>query len=120
MIGGPQGAAARLGLKRTTLVSKIRLSSPEIWQVAEDLLVELYPSGPDAWGLWERAGGKNGDLLHQGTGRSRWRDALTLMGRGQGVRLESVLEQAKADYPNNDKLQVLMAHFGFPHHSEKR
>jgi len=114
------GCESLLDLWTRLRLSLVRLSSPEIWQVGEDLLVELYPSGPDAWGLWERAGGKNGDLLHQGTGRSRWRDALTLIGRGQGVRLESVLEQAKADYPNNDKLQVLIAQFGFPHHSEKR
>ena len=114
------GCESLLDLWTRLRLSLVQLSSREIWQVAEDLLVELYPSGPDAWGLWERAGGKNGDLLHQGTGRSRWRDALTLIGRGQGVRLESVLEQAKADYPNNDKLQVLMAQFGLPHHSKKR
>jgi GTPase-associated protein 1, N-terminal domain type 1/Effector-associated domain 1 len=117
---GVVGCESLLDIWTRLRLSLVRLSSPEIWQVAEDLLVELYPSGPDAWGLWERAGGKNGDLVHQGTGRSRWRDALSLIGRGRGVRLESVLEQAKADYPNNDKLRVLMEQFGLPHHSEKR
>ena len=80
------------------------LSEDEKWEAFENLATELYSSGPNEEGIWERAGGKNADLSLQDNGRSQWRKALGKSRRGKGVRPIAILKVMQEDFPNNEQI----------------
>ena len=82
----------------------LRQSKSEKWNALEDLATDLYPGGPSDEGVWERAGGRDGDLSFHETGRSQWREALRKVRSGKGVRLIAILEVMKEDFPNNQQV----------------
>ena len=83
------------------------VSKDEKWIVLEDLAADLYPNGPDYNELWDRAGGRDADLQSYGSGRSRWRDAIAQMRRGNGPRPAHLLDEMKRDFPSNDDVRYL-------------
>ena len=89
----------RLGITSLTKADK--------WDLFNEVAVELYPSGPDQDELWERAGGRNGDLEKQGTGSVRWKAVLRRMERGQNPRPARLLSAMLQDYPSSDRLRFL-------------
>jgi hypothetical protein len=76
-------------------------SSEEKWIAFEDLVTGLYPGGPDENALWDRSGGCDADLKSFGSGRSRWRSAVSDIRRGRGPRLARLLEEMQRDFPAN-------------------
>jgi hypothetical protein len=93
------------------------LSAEEKWHALEQVVTDLYPSGPDHDDLWRRAGGSNADLQHTGNGRSRWSDALRKVRAGYGLRVSNLVREMKTDFPLNDDLQSIGAD---PEFREKR
>lgn len=83
------------------------ITSDEKWLVLEELAADLYPGGPDAGELWERAGGRNSHLAFSGTGQARWHDALSQMRKGRSPQLTRLLEEMKRDFPANSQLHHL-------------
>ncbi|MCA6115200.1 hypothetical protein J6524_09850 [Bradyrhizobium sp. WSM 1738] len=84
------------------------ISQMEKWEALEHLSADLYPSGPDDEGVWERAGGYNADLPWGSSGRSRWRDALAQIRRGgKGPKIGSLLREMQRDFPGNSSLRLL-------------
>lgn len=83
------------------------VTSSEKWDALVELAAELYPTGPNHDGLWERAGGRDSDLGWGGNGRSRWRDALGRIRRGGGPRIDTLLREMQSDYPANTELRYL-------------
>lgn len=84
----------------------------EDWEEAfDDCLIDLYRDGPSQSNLWKRAGGDSSVLLkHAVSGRDAWLDALQKLRRGGGGRKITtvrIIEEAKKDYPNNEKLALL-------------
>lgn len=79
----------------------------EKWDSLVDLAAQLYPSGPDYNGLWERAGGEDADLGWGGNGRSRWREALWQIRRGGRPHIEGLLREMQKDYEANIELRYL-------------
>ncbi|OAT68666.1 hypothetical protein AWB85_24165 [Mycobacteroides immunogenum] len=67
---------------------------------------DLYPSGPHQDGLWERAGGDPSRLNYDGSGASRWWNAIRLIEKGGGgdITIESLVAQMQLDYPGNATL----------------
>lgn len=98
-----------VGLLWRLLLGVSPVSIAEKWKALEELAADLYPNGPDDTGLWDRAGGKDADLKSFGSGRTRWRDAMTQLQRGRGPRVSSLLEEIRRDYPANDELRALLA-----------
>ncbi len=96
-------------LSRWTRISlKLKpLSEDEKWDAFEDLVTELYPSGPNEKGMWERAGGNDSDLLLHQNGRTQWRKALRNVRRGAGVRPVDILNSMKEDFPTNKRISDL-------------
>ncbi|MFJ3483843.1 effector-associated domain EAD1-containing protein [Pseudomonas sp. NPDC090202] len=95
---------------------RVRLSSrstQDDWECLEAVAVELYPGGPDHEELWSRAGGRNADLQHGGSGRSRWYHTLAQMKNGKGVHVRSLVKEMRREYPSNELLRELDndAHF---------
>ena len=78
------------------------------WDLFGEVAVELYPSGPDQDELWERAGGRNGDLEKHGTGAARWKAVLSKISRGRDPRPERLLRVMLEDYPSNKQLRFLV------------
>ncbi|MGA4634577.1 effector-associated domain EAD1-containing protein [Pseudomonas solani] len=83
------------------------------WDYLEAVAVDLYPEGPDHEGLWSRAGGRDADLQHGGSGRSRWCHALAQIKNGKGPRVRNLLREMRREYSSNELLRELDndAHF---------
>ena len=83
------------------------VSEWEKWKVFETLVAELYPGGPDDYGLWERAGGKDADLSSKGAGRTRWQEAMRNVRNGRGPKASALLAAMMVDFPNNERIPHL-------------
>lgn len=84
------------------------VSADEKWATLEATACDLFPTGPDDAGLWERAGGHNADLNTTGNGRSRWRDALQRIRRGaRGPKIDKLMREMQKDFPQNPTLTFL-------------
>ena len=102
-----------LNLWTRFLLDLAPLSYEEKWELIEDTVTELYPSGPDHEDLWDRAGGRSGDLQHNGIGRARWHHALGQIRRGKGLPVDKLLREMRRDFPYNDKLRYLAQDYDF-------
>jgi Effector-associated domain 1 len=98
------------------------ISSLEKWELLEEEATAIYSSGPDHNELWSRAGGDNSDLQHQGTGRSRWHNALGLLRAGKHPGVSSLIQQMRVDFPMNNKIAYLAndSEFGISQGRESR
>lgn len=83
------------------------LTDAEKWNSFVQLATDLYPSGPDHLSLWDRAGGRNSDLVHYGAGLWRWQDAVKQMKNGKPPRVGHLIREMRKDYPNNQNLRHL-------------
>ena len=84
---------------------------PEVWKPLEDLMADLYPSGPMDQEIWARAGGDPSRLHLSGTGRIVWFRALRTLrlgGGGAGILRESLIRTALEDYPHHPGLTALL------------
>lgn len=70
----------------------------------EDIIAELYPSGPIDQDIWQRAGGDISRLRLNGTGRAQWFSALRTLkqgGGGENISIDSLIFEVKGDFPNH-------------------
>lgn len=83
------------------------------WRVLSDLASKLYPEGPRDRNVWERAGGDLAAIPLGSTGKSEWFVAVREIQRGGGgkVNAHSLLAEIQRDYPNNQAVSRLLAHF---------
>ena len=84
---------------------------PDVWKQLENLMPDLYPSGPMDQEIWARAGGDSSRLHMNDTGRALWFKALRMLrqgGGGSGISRESLIETALEDYPHHSALAVLL------------
>jgi adenosylhomocysteine nucleosidase len=68
-----------------------------------NVLVELYPQGPEQDDIWKRAGGDISILVNSSSRKSQWFNAvekLALGGGGKSISVESLINEVKDDYPN--------------------
>lgn len=80
------------------------------WAVLEEILVELYPFGPQDQEVWSRAGGDLSRLQFHPTGQAAWHAALRTLkqgGGGRSINFGSLLSTAKEDFSNHPQLAVL-------------
>ena len=89
------------------------LAEDEKVEWLEVIAVQLYPNGPEQEHLWDRAGGHDADLSYQGSGRSRWHDALKKARFGRGPSLAKLTLSMLSDYPDNEELRFLVQLVGF-------
>lgn len=83
------------------------ISDADKWESFAHLAADLYPSGPDHEGLWERAGGRGSDLSHGGSGIGRWRDAVRSIQRGKPPSVHRLIREMRRDYEANGHLRLL-------------
>ena len=82
-------------------------NADEKWNSFADLGADLYPEGPRDREVWQRAGGKNADLVTHGDGRMRWYDAVYKVRRGNRVRSWELLDMMREDFGWNEDLRAL-------------
>jgi adenosylhomocysteine nucleosidase len=81
----------------------IDISDAAIRRSLLDVLLELYPQGPEENYIWQRAGGDVTIFINNSTRRSQWYTALeklALGGGGKDISLESLVNAVQEDYPN--------------------
>ncbi|WP_236514196.1 effector-associated domain EAD1-containing protein [Pseudomonas tremae] len=87
-----------------------RPSADEKWRILEDVVCELYPSGPDSDELWSRAGGKNSDLPGWSqNGATRWHSALNSVRLGGRPTARDLLKLMCHSYPRNENLLLFIS-----------
>lgn len=79
----------------------------EKWESFAKVAADLYPSGPDHDGLWERCGGRNSQLPRHVTGENAWRAALALVRRGTDVRPGTLVKEMQNDFSSNPDLRFI-------------
>ncbi|MGN2242464.1 caspase family protein [Frateuria sp. GZRR33] len=82
----------------------------DYWSALEQILIELYPFGPNDQEVWSRAGGDLSRLQSKSTGQAAWHVALRTLkqgGGGRNISLESLLNTAKQDFTDNPRLYNL-------------
>lgn len=83
---------------------------PAWWQRLAAVAAVLYPQGPEAAQIWERAGGDLAVLDLRQPGRASWFAAVTklrLGGGGHSITGDTLLRAMRDDFPGNDELQEL-------------
>ena len=103
-------ALDRGGVKSTAQPRESR-AVPEIWSQLEDVMPDLYPTGPTDQEIWARAGGDPSRLRLNDTGRASWFAALRTLrmgGGGSDIRKESLIRAALEDYPHHPELAILL------------
>lgn len=83
------------------------VSAAQKWDVFTELAADLFPNGPDQDALWERAGGRDADLRHHGTGKERWRGAIREIQNGRPPRVSKLIQQMRGDFPENGNLRLM-------------
>lgn len=85
------------------------LSEEEWWEAFHELVLELYPVGPESDHIWKRAGGNEGILVNQKNRQENWSIALEALRRGNsGTSAAALLNAMKNDFPGNAKIQALL------------
>ncbi|WP_075907280.1 caspase family protein [Actinomadura sp. CNU-125] len=100
--------ALDLGGKKT--VAHMPSPRSDQWRALEEIMVDLYPTGPTDQDIWARAGGEISRLTLTGTGRATWFAALRILrlgGGGHEVNTHTLLETALFDFPHHAGLTVL-------------
>ncbi|EUC00053.1 hypothetical protein PMI07_006333 [Rhizobium sp. CF080] len=78
------------------------------WRILEEIGVELYPIGPGDRSLWERAGGKNGDIPRATSGSEGWRIVVQEMEQGRRkIDPASLIKVMAEDFPGNHTLRKM-------------
>jgi len=86
------------------------ISDGEWWEIFEETLSELYPSGPQDDEIWSRAKGRKSVLDYNGKGFQRWHSALGDLRDGSGgknISARKLLNETLKDYPGNKYLNLL-------------
>jgi uncharacterized caspase-like protein len=86
-----------------------RGEQPERWRKLDQIMSDLYPSGPTDQEIWSRAGGDLSRLKLTGTGRANWFGALRTLKLGGGGHIDqySLLDAALDDFPQHPELRAL-------------
>lgn len=76
----------------------------------EQILVDLFPTGPTDQDIWLRAGGDLSCLRLTGNGRSQWFSALRILTQGGGgvsISRKSLIEAALEEFPYHRELREI-------------
>ncbi|TWA58549.1 hypothetical protein FBZ84_118113 [Azospirillum baldaniorum] len=81
------------------------------WKRIEDILVNLYPTGPQDQEIWARAGGDLSRLRLTGRGRVDWFAALRTLRQGGGgacISADALIRAGLDDFLHHQDLQCLL------------
>ena len=102
----------RLALFRESFGPRTELASDaELRDALHEMVIDLYPRGPEDNDIWERAGGLVGDIPRARSAREAWSKSLRLIlagGRG-APELDELFGAMVEDHPRNGAIQSLRA-----------
>ena len=86
------------------------LSGPGFNRKLEQVLADLYPTGPMEQDIWLRAGGDVSRLKLSGNGSPQWFSAIRVLSQGGGgadITRETLINAALQEFPNHKELKEL-------------
>lgn len=95
-----------------------RTSNNEIWEKLTEVVIELYPRGPEDQKIWLRSGGDISVIELNVSGKASWISALTTLkkgGGGKAITVTKLIETMRVDYPNNADLSHLWDFIRYEH-----
>lgn len=98
------------GAKGTAVGQKSTVSS-SIRRELEEILSDLYPTGPLDQEIWARSGGDVSRLRLTGTGRANWFAAIRLLQQGGGganISQSTLVQEALQDFPHHHALTQIL------------
>jgi hypothetical protein len=81
------------------------------WRELEEIVTDLYPTGPRDQDIWRRAGGDLSRLHLNQSGRAAWFSSLLILKQGGGgdkLSLERLIRAALEDFPKHQRLKMLI------------
>jgi GTPase-associated protein 1, N-terminal domain type 1/Effector-associated domain 1 len=99
----------RLWLFYSGLVDGVEITEDQWWDMATEMIIELYDSGDALKTLWKKAGGKESELLIGATPNSIWRNAVSQLKKGAfaDITMQSLLKEIKKDYEKSSKFKII-------------
>ncbi len=90
-------------------ILSLKITTDQWWQMAEDVIVELYPNKTSLTTIWKKAGGKESNLIMNGTPYDAWQDLLHKLRnkRTKGVSMNDLLKEIEKQYGGNENFKVL-------------
>jgi len=79
----------------------------EKWNALKEVLINLYSSGPDENGIWERSGGNAWNIWSYGSGYERWTRAIDKVKNGSKPDVMDLLNKVSDDFPGNHSVNAL-------------
>ena len=86
------------------------ISNDEIWENLIEVVINLYPRGPEDQKIWLRSGGDVSAIELNSSGKASWVSALLTLKKGGGgktITLIKLVQTMREDYPNNAELERL-------------
>lgn len=90
-------------------LSSVDITEDQWWQCTEELIIELYPNGTSLTTIWKKAGGKESELLANGTSHEIWSDVFYKLRKRyfKEVTMNDLLKEVKKQYGNNQKFKII-------------
>jgi len=78
-----------------------------------ELVLKLYPKGPEENDIWKRSEGNISKLTSQKTREENWRSAINGLKNGQGseITVKTLFKEMEKDFPQNSEINSLMKYF---------
>lgn len=89
------------------------ISSNLLYDGLQELVISLYPQGPEDKDVWKKAGGDVSKLHNSKTREENWRHAISLLksgGGGKYISAKSLVDEMLSDFPNNSQLKEIKKH----------
>jgi hypothetical protein len=107
---GMLGLITSIRLRFYGILQEQSITWDEWWRAFTDILIELYPRGPEDQRLWERSGGKTSVLNMNQSGRRAWEEAMHKVrygGAGKKINTGTLMWHMREDFSQNETLKMI-------------
>jgi adenosylhomocysteine nucleosidase len=98
-------------IESLTETGQVTFATDDLWESLEQIVVQLYPKGPDDASIWSRSGGDQSSLAYSTSPRGAWHTALKTLrlgGGGHGISPRSLFSRIREDFPSNHAVEQLI------------
>jgi nucleoside phosphorylase len=92
-------------------IGRDTLNEDELWKSLEEVVIQLYPKGPEDSSIWSRSDGDQSSLPYATSPRGAWHTALRTLrlgGGGRGISRAKLLSRLGEDFPLNKEVQRMI------------
>ncbi|KMQ61138.1 hypothetical protein ACM40_15695 [Chryseobacterium sp. BLS98] len=91
------------------IIDKVNIPTDEWWSAVHDVVIDLYSNGSSLSTIWQKAGGKESDILISGSCADAWRDLLHKLryGKIKNVTMNDLLVEINKQYGGNKNFEII-------------